>query len=147
MSEHNNEQGNDSPNLGFSTRTDVGGARQTQGDARPDERPVVEPQPVTSSDEAPSNAEENRSANKQSEAGKPLGDDAPKLSELQGQICPNCHTGVLYVLRYDPNALHEHGQNEALAAGHESGGAYDVACFSCQFRESRAFNPGNRFGR
>lgn len=88
------------------------------------------------------------------EPGKPLGDQAPSLQSLQGQICPNCHVGVLYVTRYDPLALHEAGQDiftyntpMALPAGHGSGGAYDVRCFHCEWTHSFAMNPGERLGK
>jgi hypothetical protein len=79
--------------------------------------------------------------------GETLGDNAPKLSALQNQTCPNCTVGVLYVTRYDPNAIHESDQGEALAKDHESGGAYDIECRNCGFTDSRAFNPGKLWGR
>lgn len=75
------------------------------------------------------------------EAGKPLGDSAPSLESLQAQECPNCHTGVLYVTRYDPNATHEQGQDLSAANQVRSGGAYQVYCFNCTYSESRSLNP------
>lgn len=59
------------------------------------------------------------------------------LADLQNQLCPNCTTGVLYVKRYDPDALHEKGQDLSGEHQNPSGGAYDVSCASCGFSESR----------
>lgn len=63
----------------------------------------------------------------------------PSLDSLQNDRCPNCHTGVLYVTRYDPDALHEVGQDLSAANQQASGGAYQVYCFNCTYSESRAF--------
>lgn len=85
--------------------------------------------------------------------GITLGAGAPSLQSLQEQLCPNCHTGVLYVTRYDPDALHEKGQEiwvqnqpRALPTGWESGGAYEVQCFACGWTHSFPLNPGERHG-
>jgi hypothetical protein len=80
------------------------------------------------------------------EPGKPLGDKAPALETFQNQPCPNCGTGVLYVLRYDPNALHEVGQGKALAANHGSGGAVEQKCLYCDFGQTIPLNPGSEHG-
>lgn len=147
MSEAANDPQNEETELGFSTRTDVGGNAGTQGDATETGAPALPPThetPQTRTTETSSDDAETTTSN---EPGKPLGDNAPKLESLQHQHCPNCTTGVLYVTRYDPNALHEAGQGAALAAGHESGGAYDVECRNCGFTDSRALNPGKLWGR
>lgn len=78
------------------------------------------------------------------EAGKTMGKDAPKLESLQGEMCPNCHTGVLYVTRYDPDATYEQGQSLNAANQVQSGGGYQVYCFNCTYSESRAFNPAGQ---
>lgn len=64
-------------------------------------------------------------------------DGAATFGELQGQRCPNCSVGVLYVTRYDPEASHEKGENVKLLAEDSTGGAYEVNCFNCHFHESR----------
>lgn len=67
-------------------------------------------------------------------------DGPPSLADLQGQSCPKCDTGVLYVTLYDPEARHERGQ--AIRAGRSfSGGSYHVTCLHCGYYESRAMNP------
>lgn len=88
------------------------------------------------------------------EGGEPVGDKAPALESLQNQLCPNCSVGVLYVTRYDVDALHEAGQDVGqgttpapLPAGFESGGAYDVKCFHCEWSQSYPFNPGKHYGK
>jgi hypothetical protein len=88
------------------------------------------------------------------EGGAPVGDAAPALADLQNKLCPNCHTGVLYVIRYDPNALHEHGQDVGtgvsaapMPRGFESGGGYDVLCMQCGWSQSYALNPGQHHGK
>lgn len=65
------------------------------------------------------------------------GDGAATLSEVQGQLCPNCSVGVLYVTRYDVDALHEQGDNAKILASDPTNGAYEVNCFNCHFHESR----------
>lgn len=87
------------------------------------------------------------------EPGKPAGSNAPRLSSLQNKLCPNCSVGVLYVTRYDVDALHEKGQHvapvgslPALPSGYESGGAYEVRCFNCEWSASYALNPGQHHG-
>lgn len=141
------EQPNPISELGFSTRTDVGGTTGTQGDANESGRQAVEPSPVSTGDPSGSSAGQSANGNAGDDAGKPLGDSAPKLAELANQLCPNCKTGVLEVTRYDPYAIHERNQGNALTVGHESGGAYDVHCLNCDFTESRAFNPGALWGK
>lgn len=86
--------------------------------------------------------------------GAVVGDAAPALADLQNQLCPNCSVGVLYVTHYDPNALHEAGQDRgdrlnppALSAGYESGGAYAVKCLACDWSQSYALNPGRYHGQ
>lgn len=59
------------------------------------------------------------------------------LTDLWGQLCPNCSVGVLLVTRYDPDALHEQNQGAALDRDSATGGAYEVNCFNCHFHESR----------
>jgi hypothetical protein len=133
--------------VGFSTRTDVAGTTQTQGDSNPTDHALesdtgdaaTEPQPEPLAVEAVATSE--------AKPGEALGDNAPQIDALQNQKCPNCTTGVLYVTRYDPHSLYESDQGAALAKGHESGGAYDVECRHCGFTDSRAFNPGNLWGR
>lgn len=78
----------------------------------------------------------------------------PTVEELQNQSCPNCTVGVLYVVRYDPDSLHEQGQEyspglspPSLPKGFESGGAYEVKCFHCDWGASYALNPGKYHGR
>jgi hypothetical protein len=141
------EQPNPSTELGYSTRTDVGGTVGTQPDANEAGRSDLPPQAVAPSDPSGTSLTSGTPANNADDAGKPLGDSATKLADLTNQLCPNCTTGVLEVTRYDPFALHEQNQGTALAAGHESGGAYDVHCLACDFTESRAFNPGKLWGK
>lgn len=64
-------------------------------------------------------------------------EDCANLTDLWGQRCPNCTSGVLLVTRYDPEALHEAGQGAAIASAEPTGGAYEVHCFNCAFHESR----------
>lgn len=61
----------------------------------------------------------------------------PTLESLQNQLCNNCSVGVLYVVRYDPEALHEVGQDLRAENQNPSGGAYEVACNYCGYRASR----------
>lgn len=72
--------------------------------------------------------------------------DAPTLDELQGQLCPNCSVGVLYVIRYDPDSLHEVGQSLQADNQHESGGAYETNCFYCGQRMSHPMPDNNADG-
>jgi len=72
------------------------------------------------------------------------GSKVPSLYDVQDQLCPNCHSGVLLVTRYDPEALHEVGQGIDPSAS--SGGAYDVRCFQCEYTDSRPLRPGPKFG-
>lgn len=141
------EQPNAATELGYSTRTDVGGTTQTQGDANETGTQAIPPQAVEPTDPSLAGGSPNAGSNASDNAGKPLGDSAPKLADLTLQLCPNCHTGVLQVTRYDPFALHEQDQGAALAKGHESGGAYDVHCLNCDYTDSRAFNPGPLWGK
>lgn len=133
--------------LGFSTRTDKGGQIGTQGDANPTDNPVTVTNPNAAPETPSTTASEPATTQTDSKPGESLGNNAPKLESLQHQTCPNCTVGVLYVTRYDPEALHEAGQGGALLKGHESGGAYDVECRNCGFTDSRAFNPGKQWGR
>lgn len=143
MSEHQNEQGTQGINLGVSSRTDVGGNVGTQPDANPSS--AVQPQTVEVQQQEPTPPQsvQTQQEGQAIEPGKPLGATATPLNELQNQLCPNCHTGVLYVTRYDPYALHERAQGTAFDPARASGGAYDVNCAYCDFSESRAFNPAN----
>ena len=133
---------------GASTATDVGGVTGTQADATEDNKPS---DPSAASPLHQHSGETSPDADAQIETekkpGQPVGDEAPKLAELEGHLCPNCHVGVLEVVRYDPKASHEDGQGKALESGKESGGGYEVRCRHCTFSESRAFNPGDRWGR
>lgn len=79
--------------------------------------------------------------------GTPLGDKAPKLETFQNTLCPNCETGVVYVIRYDPDAEHETAQGSALEKGRESGGAVERKCFYCDYGDTLALNPGERWGK
>ena len=148
MSEQPTEQGSEQVNLGVSANTDVGGTVGTTGAATEGNRPTVDPanagavSPSTPGGNDPSTPDAGNS-----EAGKPLGADAPTLQQLEYQACPNCTVGVLYVTRYDPFALHEADQGTALRKGSESGGGYEVRCFNCDYTDSRAFNPGNLWGK
>lgn len=67
------------------------------------------------------------------------------FNSVQFQDCTRCGVGVLYVTRWDPEALHEQGENEP-APELASGGAYEVRCFNCDFRESRAFKDESTRG-
>lgn len=74
-------------------------------------------------------------------SGSRQSSDAPKvptLDDLRDRICPNCHVGVLYVIRYDPDALHEQQQGRMQADFVPSGGAYETQCFVCTTRESHS---------
>lgn len=73
------------------------------------------------------------------EASDAPGNYPPTLESLQGKSCPNCHTGVLYVTRYDPEALHEQGQDLSAQNQNPSGGAYQVYCFNCTYSASHPF--------
>lgn len=147
MSEQNNEQ-TDTPNLGTSALTGP-----VEDATTPPE--IVHPSVVQNTPSEPSGVpisqvpqvDANASATRNDNPGEPLGANAPALSELQNQLCPNCHTGVLFVINYDPYATYEQGQGSALAAGHESGGSYTVECHHCTFTDSRALNPGKLWGR
>lgn len=138
----------DPQNAGISARTDVGGERGTEGALQNDNIPLVDPREAAQQQtQTTTTGTATQTEGDKPNPGSTLGDAAPKLTELQNQLCPNCHTGVLYVTRYDPEALHEQGQGDALAKGKESGGGYAVRCFHCEFTDSRAFNPGTRWGR
>lgn len=60
----------------------------------------------------------------------------PTVESLQNQICGNCSVGVLRILRYDPKALHEVGQDLTAENQHASGGAYETECGFCGQRMS-----------
>lgn len=68
----------------------------------------------------------------------------PSLESLTNQLCDNCTTGVLAVVRYDPNAIHEAGQDLSAENQHESGGGYETVCGQCGQRLSHPF--GNADG-
>lgn len=147
MSEQPNEQ-TQTPNLGTSVLTGPVEEAATAPE-------IVTPSPVSSTPNEPSNTtvstanpvDPSANATRTEQPGTPLGTDAPALIDLQNQLCPNCHTGVLFVINYDPHATFEQGQGSALATGHESGGTYTVECRHCTFTDSRAFNPGKLWGR
>lgn len=71
-----------------------------------------------------------------SAAGTTSTKGTPTLASLRDQMCANCDVGVLHVIRYDPDALHEVGQSLAAENQHESGGAYETQCFYCGQRLS-----------
>lgn len=60
----------------------------------------------------------------------------PSIEELSFQQCGNCTTGVLAVVRYDPKALHEAGQDLSASNQQPSGGAYETQCGFCGQRLS-----------
>lgn len=133
--------------LGYTSRTDVAGNVGTEAASNPSDHATLPPQPVEA-DAAQSGASGSTDAEAEgTKPGETLGKDAPKLSDLQGQMCPNCRVGVLQVTRYDPDALHEREQGASLLKGHESGGAYEVVCPACSYSDSRALNPGKFWGR
>lgn len=70
----------------------------------------------------------------------------PKLEDLQNQLCDNCEVGVLQVIRYDPDALHEVGQDLSASNQQESGGAYETVCGFCGQRLSHPFQTDNGNG-
>lgn len=54
--------------------------------------------------------------------------------------CPRCTVGVLQVVRFDPDALHERGQT--IEHGNPlSGGAVGYWCPACETGSSEAINP------
>lgn len=54
--------------------------------------------------------------------------------------CPNCTVGVVYVVAWDPDAIHEKGQ-PIYHPAKISGGSVVTGCFNCGHRESHAMNP------
>lgn len=70
----------------------------------------------------------------------------PTLDSVQNQLCPNCNVGVLQVIRWDPEALHERGQDLSADNQSPSGGAYEVQCPYCGFRESRTLGDESNGG-
>lgn len=56
------------------------------------------------------------------------------------QPCPNCPTGLLYVIGYDDKALHEVGQPIYFPVK-LSGGSVSVHCFTCGHGETHPLNP------
>lgn len=75
-------------------------------------------------------------ATKSSSAAATDAESYPTLEELWGLPCGNCTVGVLHVIRYDPDALHEVGQDLTADNQNESGGAYETQCFYCGQRLS-----------
>lgn len=70
----------------------------------------------------------------------------PSIEELSYQQCDNCSTGVLQVIRYDPGALHEAGQDLSAEHQHPSGGAYETVCGFCGQRLSHTLGNGQTQG-
>lgn len=64
----------------------------------------------------------------------------PTAADYAFRQCPRCTVGVLQVIRFDPEALHEHGQT--IEDGRvRSGGAVGFFCPSCETGSSEAINP------
>lgn len=55
----------------------------------------------------------------------------PTLEDLWGMPCGNCTVGVLLVTLYDPDSLHEAGQDLSGDNQHPSNGRYETQCFAC----------------
>lgn len=70
----------------------------------------------------------------------PTPKNAPTAADYAFRQCPRCTVGVLVVTRFDPEALHEHGQT-ILADKVLSGGAVGYYCPSCEHGFSEAINP------
>lgn len=94
-------------------------------------------QPTPPGGKASATTDRNPSVSTLTFADDAATEGAATLSELQGQRCPNCSVGVLYVTRYDPEASHEQGDNRKIITEDPTGGAYEVNCFYCHFHESR----------
>lgn len=133
--------------LGYTTRTDPIVGTGSQADVGSTETATTPPIAVDTGGTLDPSTQNDSQGVAGHAPGDPLGADAPKLETLTDQMCPNCGTGVLNVVRYDPYATHEKNQGAALLAGHESGGGYEVQCAYCDYSDSRAFNPGKLWGR
>lgn len=86
-------------------------------------------------------------AQSQDTALTPAGHEPFELPGKPDQpACPVCHTGVLYVIAYDDEALHEQGQTGSAPdqqnAGSftPSGGSIRLQCFNCGMPQTHALN-------
>lgn len=64
--------------------------------------------------------------------------------------CPNCRTGVLHTIVFDPEATFERGQmpdGSNVPPEISSGGTAQRRCWHCDYSDSVALNPGEKYGR
>lgn len=64
----------------------------------------------------------------------------PTAADFANRPCPRCRVGVLQVVRFDPDAEHEHGQT-IEAEKVLTGGAVEYHCPACQYGISEPINP------
>lgn len=66
--------------------------------------------------------------------------EVAKTSKPELDPCPSCKIGLLYVITWDDEAKHEHGQ-AIFAPAQLSGGAAHRLCFHCGYGDTVALNP------